>query len=152
MIDRFDGEHGFLSNFEPATVHLEGVPYPTVEHAFQAAKAYIPEQQEWVRKALTAREAKNRGRRVTLRSDWEEEKVRVMTCLVFEKFLVDNTLRERLLATGNEELVEGNNWGDTFWGVCEGEGQNYLGKILMSVRASLRGDTSQLIKFLTGGQ
>jgi hypothetical protein len=61
-----------------------------------------------------------------------------MESLVKEKFTRDTELGAKLVATGDEELVEGNYWGDTFWGVCRGVGQNHLGKILMKVREELR--------------
>lgn len=49
----------------------------------------------------------------------------------------------KLLATGGQELIEGNRWHDTFWGrcVCErckGTGQNWLGRLIMQVREELR--------------
>jgi hypothetical protein len=47
-------------------------------------------------------------------------------------------LKQLLLATGDKELIEGNTWGDTFWGVCNGIGQNHLGKILMAKRTELK--------------
>lgn len=45
--------------------------------------------------------------------------------------------RDQLLATGGVELIEGNDWGDAFWGVCGGYGQNWLGVLLMLVRSEL---------------
>lgn len=83
---------------------------------------------------LTAGQAKRRGYRVKLRDDWELVKLGIMEDLVRQKFN-EKTLGDMLLATGDAELVEGNDWGDKFWGVCDGEGQNMLGKILMKVRS-----------------
>ena len=137
MIDHFDGDYSFLSNFYPAEVAYEGVWYYTVEHAFQAAKTLDLGQREVVRKAPTPAAAKKAGRSVTLRPDWESVKVQVMEHLVRQKFN-DHDLRKALLATGNEVLVEGNYWNDTFWGVCRGKGQNHLGRILMKVRDRIR--------------
>ena len=85
-------------------------------------------------------EAKRLGRRVRLRSDWEQVKYDVMLDVVRAKFNQHPDLAQKLLATGDEELVEGNDWGDTYWGVCNGRGKNMLGKILMRVRAELRGE------------
>ncbi len=135
----FAGDHDFLSNFSFSSVHWEGVSYPTVEHAFQAAKTLDPEERRRVRAASSPAGAKRIGRRVTLRKDWESVKVSIMEQLVREKFTAHLELRERLLATGGRELVEGNTWNDTFWGVCRGKGKNHLGKILMKVRTELRG-------------
>ena len=89
---------------------------------------------------LNLSEAKRLGRRVRLRSDWEQVKYDVMLDVVRAKFNQHPDLAQKLLATGDEELVEGNDWGDTYWGVCNGRGKNMLGKILMRVRAELRGE------------
>jgi len=64
-------------------------------------------------------------------------KVKLMFELVLEKFKQNPELKQKLLETGNQELIEGNTWNDTFWGVCNGQGQNWLGKILMLVRSEL---------------
>jgi predicted NAD-dependent protein-ADP-ribosyltransferase YbiA (DUF1768 family) len=74
---------------------------------------------------------------VPIRSDWDEVKVEVMRALVRIKFSTD--LQPHLLSTGEAELVEGNWWGDQFWGVCDGKGENWLGRILMETRAAFRG-------------
>ena len=137
MIDSFSGNYRFLSNFYPAEVEHEGVRYPTTEHAFQAAKALDPSKREEIREADTPRLAKQLGRTVELRADWEEIKLDVMLGVVRRKFR-NPDLRQKLLDTDNAELVEGNTWGDSFWGVCEGRGQNQLGRILMRVRAEIR--------------
>jgi predicted NAD-dependent protein-ADP-ribosyltransferase YbiA (DUF1768 family) len=72
-----------------------------------------------------------------MRSDWNDRKLAVMRDLVGQKF--DNpALAMKLIATGNELLVEGNSWHDTYWGVCNGKGENHLGKILMEVRRMLQ--------------
>ena len=132
MINSFKHEYSFLSNFYPSEVELDGVVYPTVENAYQAAKTCDEEARLNIQ-CLTPGQAKRAGRKVNLRSDWDNVKVQVMGDLVLKKF-VRPDLREALLATGNQELVEGNYWGDIFWGVYKGEGSNYLGKILMGVR------------------
>jgi ribA/ribD-fused uncharacterized protein len=138
-IDKFEGEYRFLSNFYPSPVTLDWATYRSVEHAFQAAKTISIEQRDAIRAALTAKEAKRLGRKVQLREDWEEIKVETMAYLVWNKFSLHPELAERLLNTGNRELIEGNWWGDTFWGMCQGTGHNNLGKILMRVRTDLRG-------------
>lgn len=78
------------------------------------------------------------GQRVTLRGDWEDIKVSVMEDVVRLKFAHHPDLRDKLLATGKAKLIEGNNWGDTFWGMVDGRGRNELGKILMRRRERLR--------------
>lgn len=138
MIDEFSGPYRYLSNFYPSLVVLDGVEYPTVEHAYQAAKTLDPNERRHILTAATPGRAKRLGRRVHLRPDWEEVKVQVMAKLVWQKFSRHPELRRQLLATGGQRLAEGNSWGDVFWGVCGGRGQNYLGRILMRVRSKLR--------------
>lgn len=135
-IESFAGEFRFLSNFFPSEIEVDGKSYSTVEHAFQALKTENPTEREIVRTARTPGQAKKLGRRVTLRADWESVKVSVMKSLLLKKFS-NKVLRAELLATGDSELVEGNYWNDTFWGVCRGKGQNWLGKLLMEVRKNL---------------
>lgn len=137
-IDSFRDAHRFLSNFFPAEVSYEGAIYPSVENAFQAAKCVDTSEREVFRVCSPA-EAKRFGRRVRLRPDWEQVKLDIMRRLVTDKFARSDELHRRLLATEDAELVEGNAWNDTFWGVCRGRGQNHLGRILMEVRDDLRG-------------
>lgn len=138
MIGPFRGEYRFLSNFHPAPIVYEAHPYPSVEHAYQAAKTLeLARRPEVV--GLTAGRAKQWGRTLRVRPDWETVKLEVMRTLVREKFTTVRDLGAALLATGQKELVELNTWGDTFWGVDArtGKGQNHLGRILMAVRAEL---------------
>ena len=136
-IDSFKGPHGFLSNFWPSEVVLDGQRFPTVEHAYQASKVLSTKERERIMLASTPAAAKRMGRRLALRPDWDEAKLSVMRGLVGQKFEIPG-LRDLLLATGDAELVEGNRWGDTFWGECEGVGLNHLGRILMCVRGAAR--------------
>jgi ribA/ribD-fused uncharacterized protein len=137
-IKDFTGERRWLSNFQPSCVSYDGVDCKTVEHAYQAAKTVNIVEQEWVRNAPTPGQARKRGQTVTLRLDWEDVKLSVMTELVYQKFSGNRKLKELLVGTGNEHLIEGNYWNDTFWGVCGGQGLNHLGRILMDTRALLR--------------
>jgi hypothetical protein len=137
-IAEFQGEYRFLSNFWPAEVEFEGITYPSVEHAYQSAKTLDIDERKRIAALPTPVEAKRAGRAVTLRSDWERVKFDVMERCVRDKFTRHPELCERLLATGEAELEEGNTWGDRVWGVYEGQGENRLGKILMQLRAELR--------------
>lgn len=140
-IPEFVGEYRFLSNFWPAPVMYDGLKYPTVEHAYQAAKTRDIGQRLAIRNCVTPGEAKRLGRRVTLRSDWEDWKGKVMENLVRQKFNQHPGLAEKLLATYGSRLEEGNAWHDTFWGISpvgSGIGQNRLGQILMAVRSELK--------------
>lgn len=137
MINSFTGKHRFLSNFYPCMVQYEGIVYRSVEHAYQAAKSLSPTDRLTVAAYKTAAQAKKLGRKLPLRSDWPTVKVPIMRELLMFKWSHQDML-ELLLATDNEELVEGNWWGDTFWGVCNGVGQNMLGKLHMEIREHYR--------------
>lgn len=137
-IDSFSGEYRFLSNFWPAEVEFEGQRYPSVEHAYQAAKTLDPVERRRIATQATPSAAKRAGRALVLRDDWLEVKLDVMESCVRDKFTRHAELRRRLLETGDAELVEGNTWGDRYWGVFEGQGENHLGKILMKIRGELR--------------
>lgn len=138
-ITKFDGEYRFLSNFFLVAIDIDDHSYPSVEHAYQAAKTHNANERARIRRARSAGAAKHLGRRVTLRSDWDSVKLEVMRRLVRQKFHSDRGLRRALLATRDAELIEGNHWRDTFWGQCPiGHGFNHLGEILMEVRAELK--------------
>ena len=137
MIDSFTGDFRFLSNFWPAEVNLDGVTYASVEHAYQAAKTLDPKERAAFQ-GITAGEAKKLGRKVTMRPGWDKIKVEVMCMLNTQKYMDHPELQEKLLKTGDHELVEGNNWGDKFWGKVRGHGSNHLGKILMNLRGAIR--------------
>lgn len=132
MIDCFDKEYAFLSNFYPSFID-EGKGYPTVEHYFQAMKTFNLAQHEKIRLAATPGQAKRFGRVCDLRADWEQVKDDIMLQALRLKFQ-DPELRAQLIATGDEYLVEGNTWNDCYWGVCQGIGKNRLGELLMQVR------------------
>lgn len=136
MINSFTGEYRFLSNFYPCTIKYEGEIYPSTENAYQAAKTLDKDERKKFR-AISAGQAKALGQKIVKQDDWDFIKTEVMFDLVEQKFS-QGKLKELLLMTENQELIEGNTWGDTFWGVCKGEGQNMLGKILMLVRADLQ--------------
>lgn len=134
-ITSFSGEYRFLSNFWPSVVTDEEYRYPTVEHAYQAAKTTSASHRRDIAWAPTAGVAKRLGRRVPIRPDWEDVKIDVMRGLLRQKF-AEPTLRAKLLATGTALLVEGNTWGDRFWGQCPvGVGENWLGRLLMEIRS-----------------
>lgn len=137
IIGDFEGPYYWLSNFAHSLVVFEGQEYPTVEHAYQAAKTLSSAERDRIRQAVTPHEAKTLGREATLRPDWEDVKTSVMAELLDQKF-GNSTLGFLLIATSDAYLVEGNWWGDEFWGVCDGRGQNMLGLALMSLRDELR--------------
>ncbi len=108
--------------------------YPTVEHAYQAAKCVSFNDQLAVRHSASAGMAKRLGKSAVRRPDWDKIKLEVMADLLWQKFIINKPLRARLLSTGNRELIEGNTWGDMFWGKCAGVGSNHLGNLLMRLR------------------
>ena len=138
-IDCFEGKYAFLSNFyfSPIAPFNDGIIYPTVEHAFQAYKTTDINKRKEIAVQPTPSKAKRLGRHVEMRDDWREIRIDVMYIALKEKFK-DLELRTKLLATGNAELIEGNWWGDKFWGVCQGEGENNLGRLLMKIREELK--------------
>lgn len=137
IIDSFKDEYAFLSNFHPCRLDYDGLSFTSVESAFQAAKTTdIETRRQFV--DLTPGQSKRLGRQVVLRQDWEDIKLSVMEDLLRQKFSDKNPeLKQKLLDTDNAELIEGNWWNDKFWGVCLGEGENNLGKLLMKIRNQL---------------
>lgn len=135
MISSFSGKHFFLSNFYPCSVSYEGIVFPSSEHAYVAAKSDDIRDREYIATISSAGKAKQYSRRLILRDGWDSIRLGVMRDIVSIKFSSDHYLRDSLINTGSEELVEGNYWGDTFWGQSPiGTGQNNLGKILMEIR------------------
>lgn len=157
MINGFFGEHRFLSNFWPSPIgdlrvhgtfsrptddpilHLIYIrEAPTVEHAFQACKACEWRDYGDILSADTPAEAKKLGKKCRRWGNWDDIRVSVMSQLVEAKFTQNEDLAIMLIDTDDQELVEANTWGDTFWGVCKGRGENHLGRILMEVREPLQ--------------
>ncbi len=138
-IDFFREEYEFLSNFYPTKVSFDGIAYYNSEAAYQAQKCLRQADKERFA-FLSADEAKRLGQKVEVRPDWDDVKFSVMEQVVREKFTQNPTLAQDLLDTGDRILKEGNYWGDLYWGVDlnTGEGENNLGKILMSLRDHFR--------------
>lgn len=168
MIDLFRNTYSWLSNFYFSPVKYEGTWFPYSENAFQAKKSSHLSNEEIARyigvenmvkyqlspdmknlgycyfSKIKPSEAKKMGRIIPVRPDWETIKVDVMKDIVRLKFTQSSELKARLLATGDEELIEGNLWHDNFWGNCTCnncrsiKGTNMLGQILMEVREELK--------------
>lgn len=136
-ISKFEKDYFFLSNFYPCKVHYQGRTYKNSEAAYQAQKTLNLElRQEF--EALSARDAKKKGRMIELRKDWEEVKDNIMYEICYSKFVNNPIIARKLIATKDAELVEGNTWFDTYWGVCNNVGLNKLGQTLMKVREEMR--------------
>lgn len=135
-IDRFIKNYYFLSNFYQSEMEYGGIVYQCAEAAFQAQKVTDDaKKQEFAN--LLGNQAKALGRKVELRSDWEDVKLDIMNNVLYAKFTQNESLKQQLLDTGDAMLIEGNWWGDQYWGVCGGIGENHLGKLLMNLRALL---------------
>ena len=148
-IELFRGTYRFLSNFHPSRLRWRGRWWSTVEHAYQASKSDDPGEQEAIRMAGSPGLAKRMGRRVRMRTGFETEKFAIMEELVEAKFRHNDDLRRALLATGDRDLIEGNQHNDRIWGVVNGVGQNHLGKILMRVRARLAEEQREALNHST---
>ena len=136
------GELGGFSNFSRHGIELDGKWWPTTEHYFQAQKFAGTPHEDEVRQAATPKRAAEMGRdrKRPLRSEWESVIDKVMHRAVLQKFQTHVALREILLATGHETIVE-NAPHDFYWGCGkDGSGQNKLGQILMQVRDQLRNE------------
>jgi ribA/ribD-fused uncharacterized protein len=142
LIDNFSGDFAFLSNFYYTGVVYDGIFYPSSEHAYQAAKSLDIADRMSVKKSGGPAQAKRRGKEIKKREDWDTVKYSVMEDILRIKF-ADPILKEMLIATEDYELVEGNHWHDYYWGVCNGTGENNLGKLLMKIRSELMVDTAQ---------
>ena len=143
MITSFTDKYRFLSNFYvcPVMIEYKGHKWATAEQAYQAAKLKDEDMSfmnQMDQNKITASQAKRLGKEIDIRDDWSYIRTNVMTIIVADKFDKNEDLMEMLQETKGQELIEGNTWGDTFWGQCPiGNGRNELGKILMNVRDSI---------------
>jgi ribA/ribD-fused uncharacterized protein len=148
FIKSFTGKYSFLSNFYPSEIEYQGIKYPTVEHYYVAMKIdndqkingkkyNLLDARKYISSIKSPGEVKKLGKKLKIRKDWNDIKLSIMYWGIKEKFK-NEELKNKLLDTGDMEIVEYNNWGDQFWGVCNNEGQNKLGKILMNIRDELK--------------
>lgn len=151
-IHEFQGEYRFLSNFWPCYLMYQNVLYPTAEHAYQAAKVVSPDLKKRIKDCHTPADAKDFFETYKINPDpgWTiTKKLMIMEEILTIKFGgKDPLLTRALLETGDANLVEGNTWNDTFWGVCNGSGENNLGKLLMKVREELVRQKQRIISQL----
>jgi ribA/ribD-fused uncharacterized protein len=154
MINSFSGRWAFLSNFYLCKITHQGIVYPSSEHYYVAMK--VKEDQlingkmcpasdvrEMISKISTPGQVKRFGRSLSIRKDWDSVKLKAMEWVIREKFTKHPDLKEMLIQTGNEEIIESNYWHDIFWGVCTCEkcgnkGENHLGKLIMKIRDEIR--------------
>ncbi len=143
VIDRFRGEHFFLSNYYPAATPHRGRHFPTSEHAYMAAKTNDPDAIAAILATSDPAEARQIAEAATLVDNWARRKFAVMEEIITAKFATNPNLADKLVATAGTMLVEGNTWHDQTWGSCTCDqhrnipGGNALGIILMTVRMRL---------------
>ena len=137
IITRFRGPFKFLSNLYPTPITYKGHTYCCLEAAYQAQKSLDPAIQERFANIRLPYKARGMGQRIkTIRPDWFDIRISIMEELLYIKFSHPQ-LKEWLQCTGQSNIVECNTWGDTFWGVYNGVGENHLGTLLMKVRGTL---------------
>lgn len=134
-----------LGTYSDHSFQLEDLIWPTAEHYFQAARFDDDTRREKVRLAASPGEATSLGKPGLLKSgvrkDWDQVKINFMTRALYTKFKTHPEIAERLLATGNETIVENDQY-DYFWGCGRDKrGENQFGKLLMSVRQKLKDET-----------
>lgn len=137
IIHFFRGNYFFLSNMYKTPVTYNGLTYQSSEAAFQAQKTL----DENIRKTFTTLsgiESKELGRKILIREDWNKIKINIMREILYCKFTQNPTLKDKLIETEDLILIEGNTWNDTYWGVCNEEGENMLGRLLMELRSNLK--------------
>lgn len=146
----FSGELSFCSNFYHATLKFKEIDFHTAEHAYQWAKCKNQLDKNEILKSTNPVDAKKIGRHAEMVDNWDNIKIQTMYEILKAKF--NNLyLAERLIKTENQELVEHNYWKDYYWGVCDGKGENWLGRLLMKIREELKQEktihSSDSIKF-----
>lgn len=136
MIYFFRNEHAWLSNYAECKITIRGIEYQSVENAYMACKNTSPEWKELCRTSSAA-QAKRESKNILLRDNWDEVKLRVMKACLDQKF-AQEPFRQLLIDTGNQNIVEGTYWKDTYWGVDLKQdpniGENHLGRIIMQIR------------------
>lgn len=129
-----DKKWGCFSNFFLAPIVIDGYEYKTTEHYYQSMKASNIEDHEFIASAETPKEARERGRSCKIRENWEEIKENVMRIALSTKFYQHPQLKEILIESGSEKLIEWAPW-DNYWGNGPtGNGENRLGVLLMEIR------------------
>ena len=129
-----------FSNLSPHPININGEKWKSVEHYYQYKK-FEQSDLEFALK-LKNLESPKEVKKLSMKNynyskDWDELKIDIMKGAVKTKFQTYSKLRDLLLSTGKEELIEANP-DDYFWG--EGEkknGKNIMGKILMEIRYDL---------------
>lgn len=137
-ISSFTVDYRWLSNFSPHGFYFHGVWFKTNEHFYQSMKTIDNEEKQEIISCDFPNCAKKLGQKCSIREDWNSIKLDIMRIGLRNKFNQNPIIKQYLIDTGDEELIEGNYWGDRYWGVCNGKGQNWLGKLLMELRTNFK--------------
>ena len=133
-----------LHNFSANAIEIDGTTYPTAEHAFHALKFDDPRIREKIVNSSSPVTAFHLGKKYKpqRRADWDDIKVGVLEDIIRRKAQQNPDVKEALLLSGDEQIVELNE-NDGFWGSgADGKGMNHTGKILMKIRDELRSSNS----------
>lgn len=136
-IKGFFGEYRWLSNYHLSPIEYDGLIYPSSEHVYQALKTDNIDIRKHII-SLPCPIVQKFGQTIDKIDKWDDMKYSFMKIIIHFKFLRNYQLREKLFLTGDKYLEETNHWGDTYWGICNGIGENNLGKILMKIREELK--------------
>lgn len=128
----FQGDYRWLSNFYPCELEIDGIKYSSLENAYQAQKFTVKDMQLAI-SLVSPAQSKRIGANYNVVKDWNNKKVAVMSNLLRLKF-AQPEFKKKLLATEDLYIEETNTWNDKFWGVCDGEGKNILGHLIMEIR------------------
>jgi len=134
----FKNKYSFLSNMCSfgKEVRIKDLLVRSVENYYQAMKTENTYMRNFIL-TLNSYEAKRIGKDIALSDDFLKDKIQIMKDALDIKFNIP-IFKYLLLSTKDTKLVEDNYWKDTFWGVCDGVGENNLGKLLMEKRAELK--------------
>lgn len=140
MIHEFRDDTRWLSNFTKCKIEINGVIYPSVENAYMSMKS---RDKEWKKRCVTLSPAQSKveANKIQLRENWDEVRIQAMNHCLKQKFNQE-PFKSKLIATGNENIQEGNVWNDTFWGIdltqTPNVGENHLGRLIMNIRETLK--------------
>lgn len=138
MIKEFKDEYAWLSNFYLCKIIINGLQYPSVEHAFQAQKSNDPNWKIYCRETINPDKLKIVSKKIDLIENWNNIRESIMFECLKQKFNQE-PFKTKLIATKNMRIQEGNTWGDKFWVVDlnTGKGENRLGLMIEKIRIEL---------------
>lgn len=137
---RTTDKYGCFSNFSAHSIEANGKTYPSSEHFYQAHKATSEEDHELIRRAKGCKACKNLAHEIEMRPDWEGLKFSIMLAALRLKVQQYEFIREKLLETGDQEIIEDSPYDEVWGSGRNGQGMNLLGKAWMQVREELRSD------------